>query len=262
MSSSRQRRALTVEQEPFLTVRSTATECSSGHVIEMHSHDWHQLAHACAGSMTVYAGRSSWMIPPGKAVFIPAGCSHWIRMWGQVAVRSLYFRSSLEAPALSFQDCRVLSVTPLLRELVLRIVEYGALDSRVPVHNALMNLLLDEMNVAPVAPLMLPLPADARAVAVARRVLACPTAPETTDGLSRRFGVGRRTLERLFIRETGLSFGLWRQKVRLLDSIRLLTEGKSVTEAALDVGYASVSAFIAAFRETFGYTPGKLPNAS
>jgi AraC-like DNA-binding protein len=66
----------------------------------------------------------------------------------------------------------------------------------------------------------------------------------------------------LFIRETGLSFGLWRQKVRLLDSIRLLTEGKSVTEAALDVGYASVSAFIAAFRETFGYTPGKLPNAS
>jgi AraC-like DNA-binding protein len=262
MSPPRQHRPLTIEQEPFLTVRSIATGCSSGHVIETHRHDWHQLVYACAGSMTVHGGRSSWMIPPGKAVFIPAGCSHSIRMWGQVAVRSLYFPASLNAAALNFEQCRVLSVTPLLRELILRIIEWSALDSRTPSHNSLLHVLLDEMNVAPVAPLMLPLPADARAVAVARYVLACPTAAETIDDLSRRFGAGRRTLERLFSRETGLSFGLWRQKVRMLDSIRLLAEGKSVTETALDVGYASVSAFIAAFRQTFGYTPGRLGNGA
>ena len=207
--------------------------------------------------MTVRGGRSSWMIPPGKAVFIPAGCSHSIRMWGKVAVRSLYFPQSLKGASLAFEDCRVLSVTPLLRELILRVIECSALDLRVPSHQSLLNVLLDEMNIAPVAPLMLPLPEDARALAVARHMLACPTTEETLDDLSHRYGAGRRTLERLFSQQTGLSFGLWRQKVRLLDSIRLLAEGKSVTEAAFDTGYASVSAFIAAFRHTFGCTPAR-----
>jgi AraC-like DNA-binding protein len=257
MSQGRQLQRLTVEQEPFLTVRSIASGCSSGYVIETHSHSWHQLVYACAGAMTVHGGRWSWMIPPGRAVFIPAGCDHEIRMWGNVALRSLYFPESLKAEALASEECRVLSVTPLLRELILRVVELAALDSRVRSHQSLLNVLLDEMNIAPVAPLMLPLPEDERALAVARHVLACPTASETLDELSHRYGVGRRTLERLFSEQTGMSFGLWRQKVRMLDSIRLLAQGKSVTEAAFDTGYASVSAFIAAFRCTFGCTPAR-----
>ncbi len=194
---------------------------------------------------------------PGEGGFIPAGCSHSIRMWGNVAVRSLYFPPGLKAAALAFEECRVLSVTPLLRELILRVIESRALDLRLPLHQSLLNVLLDEMNIAPVAPLMLPLPEDARARAVARHLLDCPAAEETLDDLSRRYGAGRRTLERLFSQQTGLSFGLWRQKVRLLESIRLLAEGKSVTEAALDTGYSSVSAFIAAFRNTFGCTPAR-----
>ena len=205
--------------------------------------------------MTVHAGRSAWMTPPGKAVLIPAGGLHSIRMWGNVAMRFLYFPASLPTAALAFKECRVLSVTPLLRELILRVIELAALDSRIPSHQSLVNVLLDEMYLAPVAPLKLPLPADARALSVALHVLACPTSGETLDDLSHRYGAGRRTLERLFSRETGLSFGLWRQKARMLDSLRLLAEGKSVTEAALEEGYASVSAFIAAFRQTFGCTP-------
>src|ERR1700683_1087966 len=170
MSQARQR--LTVEQETFLAVRSLATGYSSGHIIEPHQHDWHQLLYACAGAMTVHAGRSSWMIPPGKAVFIPAGRSHSIRMWGDVAMRSLAFPAAVAAYALPAEECYVLSVTPLLRELILRIVSMPALDSRVPTHQRLLGVLLDEMSVAPVAPLVLPLPLDSRALAVARHVLA------------------------------------------------------------------------------------------
>jgi AraC-like DNA-binding protein len=81
---------------------------------------------------------------------------------------------------------------------------------------------------------------------------------ESVDALARQHGLARRTLERRFREETGMSFGMWRQKARLLDSIRLLAEGRSVTETALECGYASVSAFIAAFRSTFGHTPGRL----
>jgi len=239
-----------------------ATLCT-GHVIDSHSHQWRQLLFAPSGAMTVFGGRSSWMVPPGCAVLIPAGSTHAIRMWGDVSARFLYFPATLDSQALAGAECRVIPVTPLLRELVLRVIEFHALDSRVPEHQRLLAVLLDEIalaqaNLAPIMPLMLPLPADPRALRVARHILGNPACDDTIDALARRFAASRRTLERLFQRETGLSFGLWRQKARLLDSIRLLAEGRSVTDTALDAGYSSLSAFIAAFKKTFGYTPGRL----
>src|SRR6516165_3845987 len=117
MSQARQP-ALTLEQEPFLIVRSLATQYTSGYRMAEHEHPWRQLLYAISGSMTVYAGRWSWIIPPGKAVFIPAGCRHSMRMWGQVAMRSLYFPAEQRDAALASPECFVLSVTPLLRELI------------------------------------------------------------------------------------------------------------------------------------------------
>jgi AraC-like DNA-binding protein len=248
------RQALTLEQEPFLDVRCFACGYSNGTLIHPHRHDWHQLVYATTGAMSVTAARQSWMIPPGKAVFVPAGCGHSIRMWGSVAMRSLVFPRH----HLPDGDCRVISVTPLLRELILRVVEMQALDSRVAAHRRLRDLVFDEMNAAPVEPLTLPLPEDPRALKVARRVLAHPAAEETLDMLARRHGAGRRTLERIFRAQTGMSFGLWRQKARMLHSVRALSAEKPVTEAAMDAGYASVSAYIAAFKKTFGCTPGQL----
>jgi AraC-like DNA-binding protein len=256
MSQPRQEVRLTVEQEPFLTVRSLATQYTSGYRMPEHHHPWRQLLYAVSGAMTVYAGRWSWIIPPGKAVYIPAGCRHSMRMWGDVAMRSLYFPVRDNVP-LAWPECFVLSVTPLLRELILRVVEWAALDSRVPEHMRLAALLFDEIAGAPVTPLLLPLPLDARAAAVARDVLASPAKEASLDQLARRHATGRRTLERLFREETGMSFGIWRQQARLLHSISALAEGKPVTEAALDAGYASVSAYIAAYKRTFGHTPGR-----
>ena len=258
MSPARQHPALTLEQEPHLVVRSLATNFSSGYLIEEHTHTWRQLLYASAGAMTVYAGRWTWMIPPGRAVFIPAARPHSIRMWGEVAMRSLCFPEALDEPALRIDDCRVIAVTPLLRELILRVIEISALDGRVAPHRRMLSVLLDEIQQAPANPLVLPLPRDPRALAVARDVLACPGAEPSLDSLARRHVTGRRTLERLFRGETGISFGLWQQKARLLESIRALAVGRSVTDAALDAGYSSVSAFIAAFKRTFGCTPGRL----
>jgi AraC-like DNA-binding protein len=198
------------------------------------------------------------MIPPGRAVLIPAGTSHAIRMWGDVAMRSLYF--PVTAPVLGFGagGCRVISVSPLLRELILRIAEMMALDSRVAAEARLMSVLMDELESAHVEPLLLPLPSDSRALAVATSVLENPAEASTAETLARKAGLGVRTLERLFRAETGMRFGMWRQKARLLESVRVLVEGRSVTEAALGCGYSSVSAYIAAFKQTFGCTPGAL----
>jgi AraC-like DNA-binding protein len=200
------------------------------------------------------------MIPTARAVFIPARSDHAIRMWGTVEMRTLYL-----SPALTrFEEleCCVFEVMPLLRELILRAVERMGLDSRVGHDSRLIGLLEDEVKLAMAAsadsPLALPMPRDERALALAHSVLAQPLNSESVDELAKQHGVARRTLERRYRDETGMSFGTWRQKARLLDSIRLLAEGASVTNTALDCGYESVSAFIAAFKRTFGYTPGRL----
>ncbi len=200
------------------------------------------------------------MIPTDRAVFIPAHSTHAIRMWGMVEMRTLYLAPKLTG--FELRKCRVVEVAPLLRELILRTVERMALDSRVAHDARMIGLIEDEvktaMEAAENSPLALPMPRDERALAVAHRVLARPLNEETVDQLTQEHAVARRTLERRFRDQTGMSFGMWRQKARLLDSIRLLAEGKSVTDTALDCGYSSVSAFIAAFKGTFGYTPGRL----
>jgi AraC-like DNA-binding protein len=179
-------------------------------------------------------------------------------MWGDVAMRSLYFPVSAPVSAFDIEACRVISVGPLLRELILRVAQLGALDSREPAEAHVMAVLMDELSAARIEPLLLPLPVDARALTAAQYVLTNPADAATTDGVARRSGLSARTLERLFRVETGMSFGLWRQKARLLESVRLLAQGGSVTDAALDSGYASVSAYIAAFKQTFGCTPGAM----
>ena len=259
MSPNRQpagvaRRRLTAEQEPFLVARALSTTYSGGSSLHPHKHASHQLLFAASGAMTVTGDRTTWMIPPGRAVLIPAGVLHSIRMWGDVAMRSLYF----PATAFAIDACRVISVSPLLRELILRVAELAALDSRDESDARLMGVLTDELAIAHVEPLLLPLPSDARALAAASDVLANPGAEATTDDVARRSGLSTRTLERLFRSETGMTFGLWRQKARLLESVRVLAEGKSVTDAALEAGYSSVSAYIAAFKQTFGCTPGAM----
>jgi len=80
----------------------------------------------------------------------------------------------------------------------------------------------------------------------------------TLQEWAQRLGTSEKTLMRLFQRETGLSFRGWRQRMRLLSSLKWLEEGNSVTNAALSCGYDSTSAFIAAFKGLFGFTPGEL----
>jgi len=263
MSPNRQnvvapRRRLTAEQEPFLVARALSTTYGSGFVLHPHRHAAHQLLFASSGAMTVTGDQTTWMIPPRRAVLIPAGIPHSIRMWGDVAMHSLYFPVTVRAPAFETKTCHVIAVSPLLRELVLRVAELAALDSRVAGEARLMSVLMDELETSHVEPLLLPLPADARALKVAKTVLKNPADGTTATALARSFGLSTRTLERLFSAETGMRFGLWRQKAKLLESVRVLVESGSVTEAALESGYASVSAYISAFKQTFGCTPGAM----
>jgi AraC-like DNA-binding protein len=176
-------------------------------------------------------------------------------MSGAVSLRALYVVPSLSR---SLPDkCCVVEISPLMRELILRISELKGLNSRIPAHAHLVPVLLDHLQMMESDPVHLPLPRDVRAKRLASVLQQEPSDPRPLTELSKIAGASKRTLERLFKSQTGLGFGKWRQHLRLGHALRLLAAGEAVTSVALDVGYDSPSAFISAFRMTFGQTPGR-----
>lgn len=233
----------------------TVPEYDDGHVIRTHSHPWHQLVYASQGVMTVRTPEGAWVVPIHRGVWVPAGTRHSIQMSGAVSLRTLYLVPRL-GRALP-DEPRVIGISPLLRELILRIVELDSLSIRVPTHAHLVSVLLDHLHVMQSDAVHLPLPRDARAKRIAAMLQKQPSNARSLIELSKSAGASKRTVERLFKTETGLGFGKWRQQLRLGHALRLLAAGDAVTTVAFDVGYDSISAFISAFRLTFGKTPGQ-----
>jgi AraC-like DNA-binding protein len=241
--------------EDLLDIRSYAVELSTAHKIHKHSHDWHQLIYASRGVMTVNTSTGSWVVPSRRAVWVPAGIEHEVEMSASVSVRTLYLRTGLSD--VLPKDCCVVNVSLLLRELILRTVEIGMLNRNVETHKHLIDVILDQFRTLPTIPLNLPMPADIRAVRVAEIVRQNPGGAKSLDHLAKKIGASKRTIERLFQTETEMTFGKWRQQLRMLHALRLLAAGETVTTAALEVGYDSTSAFISAFKTAVGTTPGR-----
>ncbi|WP_109126400.1 helix-turn-helix transcriptional regulator [Dyella sp. C11] len=236
-------------------VRTLAATFHAGTVLPVHAHPWGQLIFASSGVMQVMTDQASWLVPCTRAIWMPAGIGHGIRVQGELALRTLYLDGKRAAP---LPDApRVIEVTPLLRELILHILTIGMLDSRQPSHERLAGLLLDLLMAAHPEDLMLPLPADPRARRLADRWLRAPDDGRDLAQLAAEAGASLRTLQRLFPDQTGLTLEAWRQKARLIHAVTLLSTGASVAAAALDCGYLSPAAFSAAFSRQFGVSPGR-----
>jgi AraC-like DNA-binding protein len=236
-----------------LLVRSLALRLPPGHRIDAHDHSWLQVVYAESGVMTVSTDDHLWVVPPHRCLLLPPRVAHAIGIVSTTAMRTLYLRPSL-ARGLA-DTIRVMDVSPLLRELILECVRLGALDRRTAEDRALAAVLLSRLREAPALGVGLPLPSDARARRVAELVLADPGAALSLASLATRAAASARTIERLFVEQTGLSFGRWRQQARLQHALRLLAEGDPVTTVALACGYDSPSAFSAMFRRALGANP-------
>jgi len=234
-----------------------AESLGAGSWTTRHRHDWVQFSYAISGVLGVYTDDGSYFAPPQWGVWIPAGAEHEVVTSGQAEMRSLYIRrdACLWAPA----QCRVLEVTPLARELIKQFcllpVEYSEGDSA---EGRLVAVLLDQLRTLPEVGFSLPLPRHPGLLALCNGLIAAPDQVQTLQQWAVQLGCSEKTLMRLFQRETGLSFRNWRQRMRLLSSLALLEAGDSVTDAALGCGYDSTSAYIAAFKQLFGATPGEL----
>lgn len=235
------------------TVTYHCPEYPAGHIVPWHHHDRAQLLYALSGIMTVTTEVGRWTVPPQQAVWIPAEVSHGVHMPCPVSMRSLYIRP--DVAALLADECKVVEVTPLLRELIDRLVSRP--HSNTQQLDRLMGVLVDEVNLLRSPPLHLPAPRDQRLRRITEELINNTADERDLETWSRTVGASSRTLARLFKKETGLGFREWRQQLRLLKAIELLAIGEDVTSVALSLGYQSPSAFISMFRRALGTTPGR-----
>ena len=234
-------------------VAGLADDYPSGHVDPPHSHERSQLIYSTTGVMTVTTSVASFVLPPQRALWVPAGMVHEALCRGVVACRTLYIDQT-KVDGLP-PTCRVVEVSDLLRELIVEATHVPVEYDEAGRDGRLMSLLLDEIKRAETAPLHVPMPQHPRLLRVCQSILQDPSHDDDLDAWARAAGMGRRTFTRAFRKDTGMSFAEWRQNVRLMEAVSLLSIGEPVTRVAFDVGYNSPSAFTAMFRRTFGVAP-------
>ncbi|MFA6117985.1 MAG: helix-turn-helix transcriptional regulator [Sphingomonas sp.] len=227
-------------------------EYPAGFVDAMHSHDRVQVLYACSGVMSCVTQSTCFVIPPQRAVWIPAGVEHEVSCRGPVSLRTLYIdpRYDLVDPT-----CRVVEISDFLKAMILEVVSFDHDYDIAGREGRIVGMLLDEIATMPSAPYRAPMPADPRLLRVCRAIVAEPGDQRDVDDWADMAGMGRRTFTRAFKRETGMGLAVWRQQVRLMEALSLIASGRPVTTVAFDVGYDSPSAFTAMFRRAFGVPP-------
>jgi len=242
-----------VEGDGSRTIVTRRTSYPAGHHIKPHWHARAQFVFAVAGTMRVRTARHAWIVPPSRALWVPAHTVHEIQMYGVVEMRSLYVNDAAGAGMPS--SCVVLNVTPLLRELVVRAVSLRADYEDDGADGLLMRLLMAEIRRLTPCALDLPLPESPDLGELCERILADLSTRHPCGFDAGAMRTSARTLYRRFLRETGITLARWKQQARLLESIRRLADGTPVTTVAIDLGYESPSAFSTMFRRSLGIAP-------
>lgn len=236
--------------------------------IEPHSHPWAQVAIAASGIARITAGDSTYLVPAWRAIWIPPGVEHVVSVVEAAELLTIYVlpQDGGVAPAAAsptdWGHCRVLEVSPLLRELLLSVdLKDDPHVPRAPAWFArerrLGELVLDELGRATSMRLGIALPADKRLRALCQAVLEDPRRHATLADWAREAGASERTIARLFRDEFGTSFGPWRRQVLLGRALTLATQGTPMGLIASELGYASASAFTAMVRRSVGVPPSR-----
>lgn len=251
---SQKRQSADVEVCPPLPnpVTTLTYDVAGPHEIPRHLHPEHQLIYASRGVMTVWTSEGTWVVPPQRAVWIPAKTPHAITLHGPVSMRTLYVKPRLLPLS---RNCCVVNVSPLLRELILHACTFPSLRRRSRTEAHLIDMIVDQLKVVEITPLQLITPTDPRAARIAEILAEDPGSERSLESVCACVGASRRTIERLFLAETRMSLGQWRQQLRLAHSLRLLATGEKITRVAAETGYRTPSAFIAMFRKALGTTP-------
>lgn len=223
---------------------------AAGSRFSWHTHHDHQLAWASDGVLTVVTGTATWVLPPTRALWIPAELPHETLASGRATMRTLYIRPDL--CAIRWTDPTPVAARPLLVDLI------AYLDNEPlagPQRERAESLLIDLLAPVAQATIEVRLPAEERAREVAQGLADDPADKRTLAEWGHEVGASERTLARAFLADTGVPFGRWRTMLRLQAALPALAAGEPVGNVARRVGYDTPSAFVAAFRRETGLTP-------
>jgi AraC-like DNA-binding protein len=236
-------------------VVAVANDFPAGHVMAPHRHRRSQLVYGDSGVMLVGTEQGRWVVPPERAVWIPAGMVHDLRMLSRVATVTIWVDPDpeLDLP----RDCQVVAVSQLMRSLLLEAVDIAPEYVGDTREGLVMSLLLHELVRLPTLPLGLPVPRHEGLAQRCRAFLGEPRPHDTIDDWSAALNMSRRTFTRLFRKETGLTFSAWRQQACLFAAMPRLAADEAVTTVALDLGYDSPAAFTTMFKRLLGVPPSQ-----
>lgn len=236
-------------------VTGKATNYPAGWHIAPHAHSRHQLIYAVRGVMVVSADAGRWVVPPTRAIWMAAGMTHEIDCVGEVHMRSLLVARNAARKLL--EGTQAVGVSPLLRELIGAAMEVAQPYAAGTRDGRLMRLILDELRALPLLPLHLHMPSDPRLRRICAALQRQLDDASTMADWARRLALDVKTIQRLFLKETGMTFGQWRQQARLLRALELLAAGEKIIDVAMALGYDSPSAFSTMFRKQFDRTPSQ-----
>jgi AraC-like DNA-binding protein len=235
----------------------TYAELGHRDTIGWHYHDVPQLVYPSSGVLAISAAAGTWVVPPQRAVWIPARVPHAHQAHGPVQMRTLAFPPAAAVDPRLRQSPAVLAVSPLLREIIVALTSRDDPPYTARQREDMERVALDQLRRTGQLPVRLPALGDDRLRAVAALLRADPADGRTLAQFGLAVGASERTLSRLFRRQAGMSFPQWRTQFRLQCALVLLADGTPVTTTALACGWSNPSAFIEAFHGAFGATPGK-----
>ena len=228
---------------------------TKGMDLAMHEHRKDELVLTLRGIVRLEAGHGVWIVPPRCAVWIPGHVPHSVSVVGDVEMHCLFVEPGA-APTLPRQCC-ALSISPLLANLLVHATHMPVMYDVDGADGRIAAVLLDQLSAAPAEELRFPMPTDVRLRRIASAMMEDPSDRATIDDWSRRVAVAPKTLTRILQRETGMSFGRWRQQLHILIALQRLDQGSSVQAVALDLGYEGASAFVTMFRKALGKPPAR-----
>lgn len=244
-----------VDNVPRAVVAVGATTVSKDWEHARHRHRKAQLLYSVRGILNCEIEDGVWIVPPQCAVWVPGDLPHSARGSGETECYCLFVEPEA-APDLP-KVCCTISVSPLLRELLLKAAAFPELYASGGREDRLIATLLDELAAAPVEDLHLPMPRDARLRRLAELLLADPTDKTSMGDWAIRIGMSERSMSRLLLHEIGMSFGRWRRQLHVILSLQRLSKGESVQTVALELGYESASGFVTMFRKAVGKPPAR-----
>lgn len=234
-----------------LSARSVTKDWESA----THQHHKAQLIYSVRGILTCEVKGGIWIVPPQCAIWIPGDLPHSARGSGETECHCLFVDPDA-APNLP-RACCTISVSPLLRELLVKVVGFPELYAPGGRQDRLIAALLDELGEAPVEELHLPMPRDPRLRRLVEMMLTDPTDKTSKAAWAQRIGMSERSMSRLLLNEIGISFRRWRHQLHVILALQRMAKGENVQTVALELGYESASGFVTMFRKAVGMPPAR-----